>query len=76
MRRWKYNTSVDEYFVEDETTTVLRLRETHAETKETDNGDLCLQSWSHGRMMAALNQVDIGECVYHMSCIYISQEKA
>lgn len=44
MRRWKYNTSVDEYFVEDETTTVLRLRETHTETKETDNGDLCLQS--------------------------------
>ena len=69
MRPWKYNTSVDEYFVEDETTTVLRLRETHTKTTETDNGDLCLHCCLNGltkHMMAALNQIVIDVFVYHI----------
>ncbi|CAL1166498.1 unnamed protein product [Cladocopium goreaui] len=57
-RQWKYNTSIVEYFLEDETTTTLRLTENHRRTEEHDHGDLEGVAPDHGPQFGAL---DIGQ---------------
>lgn len=34
-RQWKYNASIPEFFVEDETTTKVKLTDIHRETEST-----------------------------------------
>ncbi|CAK9057765.1 unnamed protein product [Durusdinium trenchii] len=41
-RAWKYNSSVTEYFLEDETTTVLRMSERVTETQEQEKDCVCV----------------------------------
>lgn len=42
-RPWKYNTNVTEYFLEDETTTTLRMRERDTRVETHDHGDSYLK---------------------------------